>query len=136
MTSLKTILFVKKLELVQYKVALAITGAIKGTSRKKFYEELGSESLKSRRWYTRLSCMFNIMNGKAPNYLKSLIPKVHQSTRLRNNRIPTFHCRTESFKNSYFPSTMNDWFKLGPTIKDSESIAIFKKRSLSLIRPI
>ena len=128
--------FCEKLESVQYKVALAITGAIKGSSREKIYQELGFESLKSRRWYKRLSCMFNIMNDKAPYYLKNIIPKCHQSTRLRNNRLPTFHCRTECFKNSFFPSTMNDWFNLDSTIRDSESIAIFKKRSLSFIRPI
>ena len=119
--------FCEKQESIQYKVALVITGAIKGSSRKKIYQELGFESLKSRRWYKRLSCMFNIMNDKAPYYLKNIIPKCHQSTRLRNNRLPTFHCRTECFKNSFFPSTMNDWFNLDSTIRDSESIAIFKK---------
>ena len=31
---------------------------------------------------------------------------------------------------------MNDWFNLGSTIRDSESIAIFKKRLLSFIHPI
>ena len=31
---------------------------------------------------------------------------------------------------------MNDWFNLDSTIRDSESIAIFKKRLLSFIRPI
>ena len=126
----------EKLESVQYKVALAITGAIKGSSREKIYQEIGFESLKSRRWYKRLSCMFNTMNDKAPYHLKNIIPKCHQSTRLRNNRLPTFHCRTECFKNSFFPSTMNDWFNLDLTIRDSESIAIFKKRLLSFIRPI
>ena len=35
----------EKLEYVQYKVALAITGAIQGTSREKIYKELGLESL-------------------------------------------------------------------------------------------
>ena len=35
-----------KLESVQYIAALAITGAIKGTSRSKFYKELGLEFLK------------------------------------------------------------------------------------------
>ena len=39
----------KKLESVQYKAALAITGAIQGSSREKLYQELGLESLKSRR---------------------------------------------------------------------------------------
>ena len=41
----------EKLKSVQYKVALAITGAIQGTSRKKIYQELGLESLRARRWY-------------------------------------------------------------------------------------
>ena len=33
----------EKLESVQYKVALAITGAIQGTSREKIYQKLGLE---------------------------------------------------------------------------------------------
>ena len=37
------------IEKVQYNAALAITGAIKGTSLLKLYKELGSESLKFRR---------------------------------------------------------------------------------------
>ena len=41
--------FCEKIESVQYKAALAITGAIQGTSRDKSYQELGLESLKSRR---------------------------------------------------------------------------------------
>ena len=47
MTSHKMNLFVKKIESVQYKTALAITGAIQGTSGDKIYQELGLESLKS-----------------------------------------------------------------------------------------
>ena len=41
--------FCEKLESVQYKAALAITAAIQDTSRDKIYQELGVESLKSRR---------------------------------------------------------------------------------------
>ena len=40
--------FFEKLESVQYKAALAITGAIQGMPRNKIYEELGIESLKAR----------------------------------------------------------------------------------------
>ena len=61
--------FFEKLESVQYKAAIAITGAIQSTSRNKTYEELGIESLKGRRWYRRLSCMFKIMKEETPNYL-------------------------------------------------------------------
>ena len=41
--------------------ALAIAGSMQGTSRRKIYQELGLGSLKSRRWYKRLGCMFKIM---------------------------------------------------------------------------
>ena len=54
---------------MQYKVALAITGAIQGTSRKKIYQELGLESLRAKKWYKRFNCMFKIVKEKAPNYL-------------------------------------------------------------------
>ena len=48
MTYPNTNLLAKKLQPVQYKAALTITGAIQGTSRDKIYRELGLESLKSR----------------------------------------------------------------------------------------
>ena len=43
-------LFKRKLEPVQYNAALAITGAITGTSRDKIFNELGIEYLADRRW--------------------------------------------------------------------------------------
>ena len=127
--------FCEKLESVQYKAALAITGAIQGTSREKIYQELGLESLKNRRWYKRLCCMFKIMNEEAPKYLTNMIPKDQQTIVTRNSNIPTFYCRTDCFKCSFFPSTLKDWFNLDASIRNSESIAIFKSRLLSLIRP-
>ena len=39
----------EKCESVQCRVALAITGAIQGTSREKIYQELGLETLRARR---------------------------------------------------------------------------------------
>ena len=100
--------FCEKIESVQYRAALAITGAIQGTSRDKLYHELGLESLKSRRSYKRLSCMFKIMKREAPNHVINLIPRCEQTIRTRNNHIPNYHCRTDCFKYSFFPSTLND----------------------------
>ena len=94
--------FCEKLESVQYKAALAITGAIHGTSRNKIYQELGLESLKSRRWYRRLSCMYKIIKKEAPNYLIDLIPKCDQTIRTRSNHTPTYNCRTDCYKYSFF----------------------------------
>ena len=48
--------FHENLESIQY-TALAITGAIRGNSREKLYQELGFESLQQRRWYRKL-CLF------------------------------------------------------------------------------
>ena len=43
--------FHQKLELLQYNACLAITGAIRGTSKEKLYEELGLVSLQLHCWY-------------------------------------------------------------------------------------
>ena len=43
----------EEIERVQYQAGLAITGAWKGSSRVKLYEELGWESLSDRRWTRR-----------------------------------------------------------------------------------
>ena len=51
----------EKLKSVQYKAALTITGAIQGSSREKLHQELGLESLKSRRWHRRQGFMDKIM---------------------------------------------------------------------------
>ena len=109
-----------------YKVLLA----------KKIYQELGLESHRARRWYKRLSCMFKIVKEEALNYLINLIPKIQQTTRTKINLMPTFHCRTDCFKNPFFPSTLNNWYELDKSIRNSEPISIFKCRLLSFICPL
>ena len=42
--------FSDKIETVKYNTALAITGAIRRTSKEKLYQELEIESLKERKW--------------------------------------------------------------------------------------
>ena len=126
----------EKLDSVQYKVALETTGAVRGTSCEKKNQELGLELIRARRWYKRLSCMFKIMKEETPNYLTNFIPKIQQITRTRINRMPTFHCRTDCFNNSFFRSTLNDWYKLIETIRNSESVSMFKSRLLSFIHPL
>ena len=42
--------FHQKLESIQYNAALALTGAIRGSSREKLYQELGLESPQLRLW--------------------------------------------------------------------------------------
>ena len=49
--------FHAKIESIQYNACLAITGAIRSTSREKICQELGLESLQLCRWYRKL-CLF------------------------------------------------------------------------------
>ena len=62
-------IFKNKIEKLQYKACLAITGAIQGTSKEKLYEELGLHSLVERRWRNKLIFFYKIVNGLLPDYL-------------------------------------------------------------------
>ena len=123
--------FQYKLESVQYNAALAITGAIRGSSREKLYQELGLESLKSRRWYQKLCLFF-----KHPSSLFDIIPKFLSTRTTRNhNNIPLFNVKHEYFRNSFFPSTVVGWNKIDNNIRNSISVSAFKKQILKFIRP-
>ena len=61
--------FCNKLESIQYNAALAITGAIQGTSKTKLYKELGLEFLKSRRCFRWLCTFYKIRTYNNPLYL-------------------------------------------------------------------
>ena len=62
--------FCQMIESVQYNAALAITGAIRGSSREKLHQELGFESLRDRRWYRKLCFYYKIRHNDCPLYLK------------------------------------------------------------------
>ena len=46
------------IESIQYKVCIAITGAIQETSRERIYRELSLESLSDRCWFRKLTLFF------------------------------------------------------------------------------
>ena len=53
--------FISKLERVQYKACLAITGVIQGTSSECLNKELDLESLNDRRWVCKLTFFYKIV---------------------------------------------------------------------------
>ena len=125
--------FINKIEKAQYDAALAVTGAIRGTSREKLYAELGIESLKFRRWFRKLACFYKIQSTGLPKYLLQLIPTNNHSYTLRKPlNIPHYYCRTDTFKNSFFPNVMNEWNKLDEKIKGATSFSFFKASLLKV----
>ena len=124
--------FTQALEQTQYSSALAVTGAWRGTSRQRLYNELGWESLYDRRWYRRL-CHFFVLKKRSPQYLVTEIPNEHQLTyNLRNPRVYDQNIGpTNRFANTYFQNTFMEWNKLDNKVKHSVSIAQFKNKLLS-----
>ena len=127
----------EKLEAVQYSAAIAVTGTWRGTSREKLYAELGWESLSSRRWSRRLTLFYKIMNNLTPSYTQEPIPSLRQSNySLRNQDvIGPIRGRTEIFQSSFYPNCISEWNKLDPEIRLAPSVAVFKAKLLSRIRP-
>ena len=92
--------FQKKLESLQYNAALAITGAIRGSSTEKLYDELGLKSLKSRRWYRKMIFLYKVLKNESPKYLFDCIPKNNSQRVTRNTgNIPLFNLKHDYFKN-------------------------------------
>ena len=114
-----------KIESVQYNAALAITDAIRATSKDKLYQELGFESLKDR-WLRRLCYVYKIINTKQPAYLYDLIPPFQRSSR-NKGRIYKPFCRTVSFKNCFLPYAIKEWNKLDSEIRNLKHMLPFVK---------
>ena len=88
--------FCNLIERVQYNAALAITGAIKGTSQLKIYNKLGFESLKFRKWFRQLFVFYKIKTNQIPKYLYELLPTESHTYSTRNiENAETYHCRTD-----------------------------------------
>ena len=123
--------FQNKLEKVQYRACLAITGAIQGTSRIKLYDELGLHSLIKRCWCNKLIFFYKIVNGLLPDCLYSCLDcpsQINYSLRsVSTSVIKPPMSRTKSFKNTFFPYCMNEWNNLTVEIRNSKSVSAFKK---------
>ena len=117
-----------KIETCQCNAAVAITGAIRGSSKERLYQELGFEYLSSRRWLRKLCTFYKIVRNKSTGDRAYL-------TQNSNNIKPIF-CRSEYFANSFFPYSIKEWNKLSLEMRNSESYSIFKKSLLKFIRTI
>ena len=125
--------FPKKNESVQYNTALAITGAIKGSSREKLYEELAQEYLYRSRWTRRLCLLYKVFSTGQPSYIYDLLPPL-RSSRRHVNSFNLVTCKSEYFKNSFIPNVIYEWNKLDPDIRSSASYNLFRNTLLKFIR--
>ena len=126
-------IFINTIKKAQYDAALAITGAIRGTSWEKLYAELATESLKFRWWFRKLACFYKIQSTGLTKYLLQLIPTNNHSYNLRKSlNIQHYYCRTDTFKNSFFPNVINKWNKLDEKIKGATLFSLLKASLLKM----
>lgn len=129
-----------KLRDVQLAAARAILGAKKGTSHERIYTELGWKPLQQRRNIHKL-CRIYIIKGYTPEYLNHNLPRRlagrgTRSTAAENYAL--YHCKTETFRNSFFPTAIKLYNELDSESKLVLSRTAFKsktKRSLKLPVP-
>ena len=128
--------FHQKLEYIEYNACLGITGAIRGTSKEKLYQEVGLESLQLRRWYRKLGMSYKIFKSESPQYLFKLIHEKTSSYVTRNaENIPPFNIKHNFYRNSFFSSSIIKWNNLDPKLRNSENFGSFKNNILKFIRP-
>ena len=68
------------IECLQYNAALVITGAIRGSTKGKVYQELSFEYLSSRRWLSKLCLFYKVFVNKSPNYLYNYVSTVTEDS--------------------------------------------------------
>ena len=126
--------FSKKTKSIQYNAALAITGAIKGSSCENLYQALRLEYLYRRRWARRLYLLCNFFSTGQPCYIYDLLPPMI-SSRWDVNSLNLVFCKYEYFKISFIPKVIYEWNKLDPDIRSSASYSLYRNTLLTFVRP-
>ena len=91
--------FHQKLGSIQYSACVALSEAIRGSSREKIYHQLGMESLQCWRWYRKRCLFYKIFKENKPVYLFNLIPIKNSNYNARNtDKTTIFHSKQNFFK--------------------------------------
>ena len=127
-------------ECVQYESAKVVTRAIAGTSSKSLPAELAWEESSTRRKTQELSHFYKIVNNSTAPYLVDLLPiLVNERSYIplrTGQNISEYRCRTEKFKNSFFPSTISLWNSIDLDLRNSTSHANFKAKIVNLFHSL
>ena len=131
--------FIEKIERVEYSACLVITGAFKGTSRERLYEELGLESLKDRRWRVGNCVSFaklwkDFRTKYLTSYLQLYNNPIYLTKFAAKDIVKQTTSRTVNFNNTFFVRCSQEWNNLSEDIKSLPSYISFKKALLSFVK--
>ena len=121
-----------KLEMIQRDAARVVTGATARCSTILLMDEIGWQTLATRRRNHRLALFYKIINGLSPPYLGDLVPgRVGDQTGYglrRSNDLIVPMCRTSTLLKSFLPNMVSEWNGLNVEIKNAGSLSIFKSK--------
>ena len=104
-------------------------------SKQLLYLETGWEKLSKRREYHCLVLLYKILNDLAPAHLRNtLLSYTNQNINnynFRHNNMQLIYTRTETFRSSSFRL----WNKLDQTVKNVNSLSLFKSKLKKKTRP-
>ena len=120
------------IEAIQVEAARIVLGATKFCSIDKMYGDLKWEPLADRRRNHKLVLFFKMIRNLTPHFLSELVPRQLESStsyNLRNAQdyLPVI-THTSLYNRSFLPSVIREWNMLPQSIKDSETLSIFKSR--------
>ena len=122
-----------KLEEIQLSAARTVTGAKRCTSHELLYRELGWQTLKERRYISKMCKMYLIVNNQAPLYLIEIINQykltgTHNTRAHHRGDFALPKCNTEQLKTSFIVCCITEWNKLNDSIKQVPDITTFKSK--------
>ena len=120
---------IQNIEMIQRRAARYVSNRFRNTSSvSSMLDALQWESLESRRTKIQLTLLFKIINDlvdiRADDYLASSTGRTRQSHYMKYRQIST---RTDSYKFSFFPSTIPVWNSLPASVAETPSLVSFKK---------
>ena len=120
----------RELDKIQNEAARIATGATAVVSIQALYDEVGWETLQTRRTNHKLSLFFKMPHDLAPTYLNNRVPpSVSETSRyaVRNaDDYITIQCKTQHHYPSFLPSVIRDWNNLPQQANQINSLVFFK----------
>ena len=122
-----------RLEAFQLGIARTVTGARRGTSHASLYSETNWQTLKERRTLNKLKFLIKIESGQSPQYLQSLLPDKARASSRNSNNFLLPKTRTETYRNSFLPSTLKLWNELPDDCRNINYVNQNLKKSCNLL---
>ena len=123
------------LEKVQYETARIVTDASKLVSLQKLLDEVGRDTLKSRRQKHKLLLLYQMGSNLTPSYLPDLCPPtIENETYFLRNRedLRAPRARTSLYYDSFLPATFRAFNELPISLRNAATVSSFKRELFTL----